>query len=184
MKKITRLVLFVGAAYTVAACSHNNNTFNFPVLNDEQFECTYGHKPTSADHHDNHHSAIHFGNKISESGAMTSADLVKHMTDKDSANVKFSAVIHQVCQKKGCWMDVELSEGNTMTVTFKDYAFFVPKDASGKTAVMDGIARKEIETVAWLKEKAKDEGKSKDEIAAIKDPVSKLTFEASGVIIK
>jgi hypothetical protein len=115
---------------------------------------------------------------------MNTSDFVSHMANKDSSSVKLSATIHQVCQKKGCWMDVELTEGNTMTVTFKDYAFFVPKDASGKTAIIEGIARKEVETVAWLKEKAKDEGKSKAEIAAIKDPVTKVTFEAAGVIIK
>ncbi|MCX7744798.1 MAG: DUF4920 domain-containing protein [Flavobacteriales bacterium] len=126
----------------------------------------------------------YYGDTIQEEGAITTAALMDLMKDKDSAEVKITTTIREVCQKKGCWMDVELTANELMTVRFKDYGFFVPKDAAGKTAVLDGIIRKEIETVEWLRHKAEDAGKSKEEIEAITQPDTTFTFEARGVIIK
>lgn len=125
-----------------------------------------------------------FGDTITESGAITGGELLTMMKDKDSANVKLNAKISEVCQKKGCWMDVELTDGKLMTVRFKDYGFFVPKDAAGKETVIEGTVRREIETVEWLKHKAEDAGKTKEEIDAITQPDTTLSFEAFGVIIK
>lgn len=125
-----------------------------------------------------------FGDTITENGAITGNDLVTMMRTKDSANVKVTTKITEVCQKKGCWMDVELADGKTMTVRFKDYGFFVPKDAAGKTTVIDGMVRREVESVEWLKHKAEDAGKTKEEIDAITQADTTLSFEAYGVIIK
>lgn len=125
-----------------------------------------------------------FGDTIQEEGAITTDALMELMKDKDSAEVKITTTIREVCQKKGCWMDVELSANELMTVRFKDYGFFVPKDAAGKTVILDGIVRKEVETVEWLRHKAEDAGKSKEEIEAITQPDTTFTFEARGVIIK
>ncbi len=125
-----------------------------------------------------------FGDKITADSAVGIEELKTLMGDKTELKVKLSASIDAVCQKKGCWMDLKNTDGTTMRVTFKDYAFFVPKDASGKTAVVDGIAKIEETSVADLKEYAKDAGKSKEEIEAIKTPEKELVFEANGVIIK
>ncbi len=43
-----------------------------------------------------------------------------------------------VCQKKGCWMDLKDGD-STLTVRFKDYAFFMPKDGIGRKATVQGI---------------------------------------------
>lgn len=125
-----------------------------------------------------------FGDTISDEGAIDGANLISMMRNQDSANVKVKAKISEVCQKKGCWMDVELAEGKLMTVRFKDYGFFVPKDAGGKETVIEGTVRREIQTVEWLKHKAEDAGKTKEEIDAITQPDTSLSFEAFGVIIK
>ena len=126
----------------------------------------------------------YYGDTIQEDGAISTAALMELMKDKDSAEVKIITNIREVCQKKGCWMDVELTANDLMTVRFKDYGFFVPKDAAGKTVILDGIVRKEIETVEWLRHKAEDAGKSKEEIESITQPDTSFTFEARGVIIK
>jgi hypothetical protein len=81
-------------------------------------------------------------------------------------------------------MDLKSGDSSTLRVTFKDYGFFVPKDAAGKQAVVQGIAKIEETSVADLKEYAKDAGKSTEEIEAIKEPKKELVFEATGVIIK
>ena len=41
--------------------------------------------------------------------------------------------VRDVCQKKGCWMVVDDGTAHAR-VRFADYAFFVPKDSSGKEA--------------------------------------------------
>lgn len=126
----------------------------------------------------------HFGDMITADSAISLADMKQQMGDKKELNVKVTAPVSAVCQKKGCWMELKADDGSTMRVTFKDYGFFVPKDASGKTAVISGVAKVEETSVADLQEYAKDDGKSKEEIAAIKEPKKELVFEANGVILK
>ena len=127
----------------------------------------------------------YYGEKITEKGAINASEFVSTMEGKERMeNVKLEAKIVTCCKKKGCWMDVDLENGTTMKVRFKDYEFFVPKDADGRTTVLEGIAKMETVDVATLKHYAEDAGKSEAEIAAITEPETAYTFEASGVIIK
>jgi len=125
-----------------------------------------------------------FGEKITEDGAVPTESLKAMMGSDTLLNCKLSGTIDAVCQKKGCWMELKNGDGSTVRVTFKDYGFFVPKDASGRTAIVDGIAKVEVTSIGDLKEYAKDDGKSQAEIDAIKEPLRELVFEAKGVILK
>ena len=124
-----------------------------------------------------------FGEAITAEGALTIAEMKELMGNKNELEVKITAPIEAVCQKKGCWMELASTDGTPIRVTFKDYGFFVPKDASGKTAIVQGKAKIEETSVADLQEYAKDDGKSADEIAAITAPKRELVFEATGVIL-
>jgi hypothetical protein len=124
-----------------------------------------------------------FGEKIKLDGAIEGASFLKQIDGKDSLLIKISAPIVNVCQKKGCWMNVDLGEGKQMMVRFKDYGFFVPKDADGKIAVMDGVAFREVLSVDMLRHYAENAGKTKEEIEKITEPETRLSFEASGVLI-
>ena len=124
-----------------------------------------------------------FGADISE-GKIISSDLViATMGDSESMELRVEGEIKEVCQSKGCWLTMDLGNGESMRVTFKDYGFFVPKDSHGFRAVIEGVAQLEEQTVATLQHYAEDEGKSRKEIEAITEPVQKLTFVASGVMI-
>jgi hypothetical protein len=82
-------------------------------------------------------------------------------------------------------MTVKMSDGASMMVRFRDYAFFVPKEGlEGKEVVMQGRAKKEVTSVAMLRHYAEDAGKSKEEIAAITEPETSWQFEADGVLIR
>jgi hypothetical protein len=81
-------------------------------------------------------------------------------------------------------MELKNNDGTTMRVTFKDYGFFMPKDCSGKTAIVEGIAKVEVTSIEDLKEYAKDDGQSKEDIAKITEPQKELVFEAKGVILQ
>jgi hypothetical protein len=126
----------------------------------------------------------YYGEKITEKGAISAAKLAKEMKTKASMEVKLTGKIEQVCKKKGCWMTFDMGNDQKLMIKFKDYGFFVPKDADGKTAVVEGIVKKEVIDVATLRHYAEDAGKSKEEIEKITDSEEKFTFEAKGVIIK
>jgi hypothetical protein len=126
----------------------------------------------------------YFGDSITQDGAIAADQLSSQMTGKDSMKVKLTGKIEEVCQKKGCWMTMNIGNNKTMQVRFKDYGFFVPKDASGKNVVIEGVAFTDTVPVAELKHYAEDGGKSKEEIEKITEPEISIAFEANGVIIK
>lgn len=126
----------------------------------------------------------HFGELITPEGAEDVNTLLASVENEEELNAKVSGTIVEVCQSKGCWMTLQLDNGETMRVTFKDYGFFVPKDAAGKTVIMDGIAKVDVTDVETLRHYAEDAGKTQEEIDAITEAKKGLSFEASGVIIK
>ena len=126
----------------------------------------------------------YYGAKISSDGSINADELVLKMSNLNKMEAKVEGTVSEVCQKKGCWMTMELPDGKTMRVSFKDYAFFVPKDIAGKTIIIKGNAVMETTSVADLRHYAEDGGASKKEIEKINNPKEELTFEAEGVIVK
>ena len=127
-----------------------------------------------------------FGDKnITENDAISGEELVNLLKDRDSIHIKVKSKILEVCPKKGCWMDVDLGNDQTMFVRFMDYGFFMPLDAAGKTAIIEGIAKVERLSVEWLRHKAEDEGKSQGYIDSINKPLDSYSIaEATGVILQ
>jgi hypothetical protein len=124
-----------------------------------------------------------YGAPVTAAGAVPVAELNQVLGAQDSAQVKLVGKATEVCQAKGCWMTLATADGKPMRVRFKDYAFFVPKDISGKTVVINGWAHRETVPVEDLRHYATDAGKSEREIAAITQPEQQLNFEADGVLI-
>ncbi len=144
------------------------------------------------DHDHDHEGAMaeegdgkHFGETITEEGAIDYTELASKMGTQDSMNVKVIGTVESVCQAKGCWMNITAgNEANEdMFVKFKDYGFFMPKDIAGRKVVMQGKAYREETSVDELRHYAEDEGKSAEEIAAITEPKVELKFMADGVIL-
>ena len=125
-----------------------------------------------------------FGKKITETGAIPATQLIAKLGDKDAIPAKVEGVVESVCKVKGCWMTMKTGDGKTMRVTFRDYGFFMPKDITGKTVVIEGVAHTSTTSVAKLRHYAEDDGKSKAEIEKITKPETDLSFVADGVIIK
>ena len=130
-----------------------------------------------------------FGDSISVENS-TSNENMMFQYDKlkagDTIQVKFKSKIKNVCQKKGCWMTIDIGNGETMRVTFKDYGFFVPTDNAkmvGKEVIFQGTAKFETVSVEDQKHYAEDAGDSKEKIDAITEVKSTLSFEAVGVLV-
>ncbi|MBO0321954.1 DUF4920 domain-containing protein [Muricauda sp. CAU 1633] len=112
------------------------------------------------------------------------ATIYNHLAVTDTLMTQMTGTIKEVCQVKGCWMNITLDSGDEVFVRFKDYGFFVPTDATEKTVFMNGLAFLEEMSVEDQKHYAKDSGASEEEIAQIKEPAHILRFEADGVLIK
>lgn len=128
---------------------------------------------------------IYRGARISPEGAKPLSEVMKMLDkQKEIADVKLEAPILEVCQKKGCWMNLKNGDEKIM-VKFKDYAFFMPKDCPGKTAVVQGKVFMEETSVEMLRHLAEDGGMSaKDAKKKYKKPQKQLRIEAVGVVIK
>ncbi len=125
-----------------------------------------------------------YGADLTLTDEVNAENLATLVGDSDSLIVRVSGTINATCKAKGCWMTIDTGEGEEMRVTFKDYGFFVPKQgAEGKTAVFEGVVKKDIIDVETQRHYASDAGADEDEIMAITEPKTELTFVATGVKI-
>jgi hypothetical protein len=124
----------------------------------------------------------HFGAPFTDAKVIA---LEKAMSDVDrlaSKPVKIEGEIKDVCQAKGCWLVVTDGE-RAMRVTFKDYGFFVPKEAAGKKVVLEGTVEKKIISEMHAQHIAQ-ESKEKTDPETIKGPQQIITMVATSVEIK
>ena len=127
-----------------------------------------------------------FGKSIIPDDAIEAKSMAEHyktMNLGDSINSKMIAKVNEVCQAKGCWMTLNLEDGNEVMVKFKDYGFFMPKDIAGKEVIINGKAFVEEVSVDEQQHYAEDAGLSEDEIAKITEPKKTYSFEADGVLL-
>jgi hypothetical protein len=90
--------------------------------------------------------------------------------------------IADVCQNKGCWL-VVADGGRQMRVTFKDYAFFVPKGSAGREVLLEGVVTaseiSEEDARHYASESADPAVRAED----IHGPQKVVTMEAAAVAI-
>jgi len=128
-----------------------------------------------------------YGDKINDDNVLSTKQITEKyesMAVGDTIDTKMTAEVNEVCQAKGCWMTLKLENGEEAMVKFKDYAFFMPKDISGKEVILNGKAFVNEVAVDEQRHYAEDAGKSKEEVAAITAPKKTYSFEADGVLIK
>jgi len=104
-----------------------------------------------------------FDAKVDVLSADQMDDIFEKLEIGDTAEIVFSTKIDAVCQKKGCWMDVELADDYVARVTFLDYGFFVPLNSQGSEAIIKGKAFWKSDTAAEKRHYAEDAGEEFDE---------------------
>lgn len=124
-----------------------------------------------------------YGADFSKEGIIEAGQLTSTLGSQDSLKLITTGTVKEVCQMKGCWMTIDLENGEKMRVTFKDYGFFVPKDIAGQKVVIDGYAYNSITDVETLRHFAEDAGSPQEEIDAITEDKQEITFVANGVAI-
>lgn len=132
----------------------------------------------------NAESTGNFGNEFVTENAIPASEVVTLFTDADTSEITISGNIAASCKHSGCWMDLDMGNGEFVHVTFQEESFTIPLDASGKNAIAQGIAVRELIPVETLQNYAREEGKSEEEVAAITEPVYAYEFIATGVLIE
>jgi hypothetical protein len=120
------------------------------------------------------------GQPIADEQRVAFADALKEPQAYAGKQVVIEGVVNRVCKKEGCWMEIApAADVQSIRVTFKNHAFFVPKDADGlkfRAAGEFTIRKLDKETVAHL---VKEDG------AQIKTnpdgTADEVTFVATGV---
>ena len=125
---------------------------------------------------------MNFGAKTSVDGAVAANELTNVLANKTTADIKVKGKVVEVCKAEGCWIRMETA-GGPMLIKMKDHSFTVPLALNGKTIVADGTAEIKETSVEMLKHYAADAGKSKEEIAAIKEPKKEITMQAKGILV-
>ncbi len=126
-----------------------------------------------------------FGEKITDENVLSKKEIIETFNTLkagDTAIVKFTTKVNEVCQTKGCWMRLDLEDDEVM-VKFKDYGFFMPKNIAEKEVIIHGKAFVSEVSVEEQRHYAEDAGKSEEEIAAITEVEKTLSFEADGVLL-
>lgn len=171
MKKLT---IAVAAVLTIAAC--NNKTETAPDTKEEVVETVVEVDSIFP---------YHAGAEFDASKAISGVEAYALLTDSiDTVPMTLKGNITAACQAKGCWMTVDMGEHEDMMVKFKDYDFFVPLNSADHETVIEGVAIKQVTTVAELKHYAQDANASQDSIDAITDPKVEWMFMANGVSIQ
>lgn len=171
--KLVKNFLFVLVAISMAACG-NQSTQEHD--HDHNHDHDHDHESTEVN------DGVHFGEEITEEGAVSFDELMTALEGKESIeDVKVVATVGEVCQTKGCWMNISDGSDEKIFVQFKDYGFFMPKDLTDSKVALQGRAYYDVTSVEDLKHFAEDEGLSEEEIAAITEPKKELKFMASGV---
>jgi len=186
MKNMLYVIALAAGTFVLASCGGKDKDKDEPAdgdiedisLNTTGMQLEFASYITTGD------SARHFGKGISADGSINVKNLAGEMKTSETYTGKVTGTVTSVCQNKGCWMKLDIGNGQTMMVTFKDYGFFVPKDLTGSTVVIEGAAAIETVSVADQQHYAKDAGKSEAEIKAITEPKQELSFVADGVLIQ
>lgn len=124
-----------------------------------------------------------YGEKTTATGATNIADIPAKLEKTETVETKIKAKVLDVCSKKGCWVKLQVNDSTTAFVKMKDYGFFVPLAAIGKTVVIDGEVKMKTTSVAELQHYAEDAKKTKEEIAAITKPEKEIRVLAKGIVV-
>ena len=125
---------------------------------------------------------MEFGLKTTADEAINVNELTSLLKGKSTAEVKVKGKVVEVCKAEGCWIKMETVNGPIM-IKMKDHSFVVPLDMNGKMIVAQGTASFKETSIEMLKHYAEDAGKSKEEIATIKQSKKETTMQATGIVV-
>ena len=119
-----------------------------------------------------------FGAGLTLATTTSLVDVVASPERHFEAPILVEGRLTDLCMKKGCW--TVLADGKaSVRVRFQDYGFFLPKDALGARALVEGVAQ--IRTLSEREARHYASESQNGEPAAIEGPKREVSFMATGV---
>ena len=120
-------------------------------------------------------AAVGTANKVSLAKAM------KNPSKYASQPILVEGVIVRSCKMEGCWMELAPSkDAAAVRIKMKDHAFFVPLDAAGLKAKVEGVMSVKTLSKAEVDHLMNEDGAKFAKINA-DGTVTEISFEATGV---
>jgi len=151
--------LVVGASVGLAACGRGAEPSEEQATPD---------KPQSKAHTLKPLAQKKFGRAITEANSTALDDLLHDPAKFHAKTVRTEGVVSAVCQSMGCWMEIADPLGQAH-IRMAGHSFFVPRDASGHRAVVQGTV------IRATNDECSQEAKQQT------GAVAKIEIEATGV---
>ncbi len=122
------------------------------------------------------------GAGIGEAKKVSLDEVLEKPAEYVDRTVLVEGVIVRSCKTEGCWMELapEKDAKNSVRVTFKNHAFFIPLDSVGMHARAQGIFSMKTLSKEQVEHLVKEDGAQFENIN--KDgTVTEISFEAIGV---
>ena len=102
--------------------------------------------------------------------------------DEHAGPYKVKATIDKVCKNKGCWFTMsDESVTQEIRVRMKDYGFFVPRNADGTTAVVEGTLSSREMSQKEAQHYADDAAKAGEAAEKVEGPKKVWEFTATAI---
>ncbi len=109
------------------------------------------------------------------------AKAIKNPSKYSDKAVSVEGVIVRSCKMEGCWMELApAKDAASVRVKFKDHAFFIPLDAAGMRAKVEGVFSVKTLSKEEVDHLVNEDGAKFDKINA-DGTVTEVAFEATGV---
>lgn len=121
------------------------------------------------------------GAAIGTAKKVSLADAMKEPGKYGKDPILVTGVIKRSCKMEGCWMELAPTmESAAIRIKMKDHAFFVPLDAAGLKAKVEGVMSIKTLSKEQVDHLVNDDGAKFDKINA-DGTVTEISFEATGV---
>jgi hypothetical protein len=112
------------------------------------------------------------------------AKAMKNPAKYTGKQILVEGVIVRSCKMEGCWMELApKKDAASVRIKMKDHAFFVPLDAAGLNAKVEGVMSVKTLSKAEVDHLMNDDGAKFDKINP-DGTVTEVSFEATGVELR
>jgi hypothetical protein len=186
MKKFLGLMVLSLASASVSVAQEMQSKIDEPKppVTQEQLDKEKKEKKPTADDKISKFDAdgkMKRGAAIGSAKRVSLAKAMKNPTKYASQPILVEGVIVRSCKMEGCWMELAPSkDASAVRIKMKDHAFFVPLDAAGLKAKVEGVMSVKTLSKAEVDHLMNEDGAKFDKINA-DGTVTEISFEATGV---
>lgn len=140
-------------------------------------------KPTDADKMSKFDAdgKIKRGAAVGTAKKVSLAEAMKNPSKYRDKPILVEGVIVRSCKMEGCWMELApAKDASAVRIKMKDHAFFVPLDAAGLKARVEGVMSVKTLSKAEVDHLMNEDGAKFEKINA-DGTVTEISFEATGV---